>query len=57
MMMQEGNVDGTYVCENCGKVYGYEVAIEFADYYNSCWRIVCKQSTIESITLRMFLCI
>lgn len=42
VMMEEENVDGAYVCKNCGKDNGYEVAIEFVDYYNNCFRIVHK---------------
>ena len=32
----------TYFCKNCGKVNGYEEAIEFVNYYNNRFRIVRK---------------
>lgn len=31
-----------HVCENYGKVNRYGEAIEFVDYYNNRFRIVCK---------------
>ena len=54
VMMEEENVDGAYVCKNCGKDNGYEEAIEFVDYYNNCFRIV-HQSTIEVFILTISL--
>ena len=43
-----GNVDGAYVCKNCGMVNKYEGATLFLDYMSNCFRIYVNQSIITS---------
>lgn len=55
VMMKEENVDGVYVCKNCGMVKGRNWQLNLLIMIIIALGLQVNQSTIESIILRMFL--